>query len=72
MTSRNRKQDRPIKLVTLKVALKADKKTLDAIKEAFPSAKVSNGRCEIRIETEQPAEAAEKVRMLLEKIRSVV
>ena len=70
-TSRKPKPDRPILFVELKIAFRADKKATAAIKKSFPSAKVHNGLCEVKIESEGPAEMAEKARELLEKIRSV-
>jgi hypothetical protein len=71
MTSRKRSPDRPIKFATLKIAFKADKKMTTVIKEAFPSARIRNDKCEVTIEAEHPAEVAEKARALIEKIRSV-
>jgi hypothetical protein len=71
MTSRRPKSDRPIQFVELKIAFRADKKTADAIRKSFPSAKSRSGLCEVKIEAEGPAEVAEKARELLEKIRSV-
>ena len=71
MTSRRPRPDRPIQLVALMIAFRADKKTAAAIRQSFPSAKVHKGRCEVKIEAERPAEVAEKARELLEKIRSV-
>ncbi|MDA4119810.1 MAG: hypothetical protein OK436_04400 [Thaumarchaeota archaeon] len=70
MTSRRPKQDRPIQFIELKIAFRADKKTTAAIRKSFPSAKFRNGLCEVKIESERPAEAAEKAGELLEKIRS--
>ncbi|MDA4119191.1 MAG: hypothetical protein OK436_01250 [Thaumarchaeota archaeon] len=71
MTSRRPKPDRPIRFVELKIAFRADKKTANSIRQSFPSAKLRNGLCEVKIESEQPAEMAEKARELLDKIRSV-
>ncbi len=71
MTSRRPRPDRPIQFVELKIAFRADKKTANAIKQTFPTSKLRNGLCEVKIESERPAEAAEKARELLEKIRSV-
>ena len=67
----SRKTDRPIRIVILKIAFRADRKTAALVRRSFPSAKVHNGLCEVKIESERPAEAAEKARELLEKIRSV-
>ena len=71
MTSRRQKPDRPIQFVELKIAFRADKKTTAAIRQSFPSAKERNGLCEVKIESERPAEVADKARELLEKMRSV-
>ncbi len=71
MTSRRPKPDRPIRFVELKIAFRADKKTTAAIRQSFTSARVRNGLCEVKIESERPAEVVEKARELLEKIRSV-
>ena len=70
-TSRRPKPDRPIQLVEMKIAFKADRKATASIRESFPSAKSRNGVCEVNIESEGPAEAVDKARELLEKIRSV-
>lgn len=72
MTSPRRKQDRPIKSVALKINFRADRETTAKIKEAIPSAIVRGGVCEVRIEAEEPGEVAEKAKLLLEKIRTVV
>lgn len=72
MTSRRPKPDRPIRFVELKIAFSADKKTAASIRQSFPSAKLRNGLCEVKIESDQPTEVAEKARILLDKIRSVV
>lgn len=72
MTSPRRKQDRPIKSVALKITFRADRETTAKIKEAIPSAIVRGGVCEVRIEAEEPGEVAEKAKLLLEKIRTVV
>jgi hypothetical protein len=70
MTSPRPRPDKPIQSVALRISFKADKKTAAAVRQLFPSAKVHNGMCEVKIETEQPSEAVEKTRALLEKIRS--
>jgi hypothetical protein len=71
MTSRKRRPDRPIQFVALKIAFRADREMREAVREVFPSARVRNGQCEVKIEAEQPDKVAEKARELLEKIRSV-
>ena len=72
MTSPRRKQDRPIESVTLTVTFRADRETTAKIKEAVPGVIVRGRVCEVRIEADQPGEVAEKARLLLEKIRTVV
>ena len=72
MTSPRRKQDRPIESVALKVTFRADRETMAKIKEVIPGAVVRGGVCEVRIEAEEPGEVAEKAKLLLEKIRTVV
>jgi hypothetical protein len=71
MTSHRPNPDRPIQFVKLEIAFRADKKTMAAIRRSFPSAKERNGLCKVIIESERPAEVADKTRELLEKIRSV-
>ncbi|HEY6283430.1 MAG TPA: hypothetical protein VIW22_05840 [Nitrososphaerales archaeon] len=57
--------------MALKIAFRADMRTAAVIRKSFPSARVNKGLCEVKIEAERPAEAIEKARELLEKIRSV-
>ncbi len=71
MISHRPKPDRPIRFVELKITFRADKKTTASITQSFSSAKVRNGLCEVTIESERPAEVADKARGLLETIRSV-
>lgn len=70
-TSRRPKPDRPIQSVEMKIAFKSDKKATASIRQSFSSAKSRNGVCEVKIEAKGPAEAIDKARELLEKIRSV-
>jgi hypothetical protein len=70
MTSHRPKPDRPIRFVELKIAFRADRRTTVSIRQSLPSAKLRNGLCEVKIQSEQPMEVAEKARELLEKIRS--
>lgn len=72
LTSPRRRQDRPIESVALRISFSADRKTLARMKEDFPSAKVHGSICEVRFEAEHPAELAEKAKLLLEKIRTIV
>jgi hypothetical protein len=72
LTSPRRKQDRPIESVALKVTFRADRETAAKIKDVIPGAVVRGGVCEVRIEAEEPGEVAEKAKLLLEKIRTVV
>jgi hypothetical protein len=72
LTSPRRKPDRPIESVALKITFRADRETTEKIKAAIPGAIVRGGVCEVRIEAEQPGEVAEKAKLLLERIRTVV
>lgn len=70
MTSPRQRPGRPIESVTLKITFKAKKEETARIREAIPSAVMRGGLCEVRIEAEQPAEVAEKARVLLERLRA--
>jgi hypothetical protein len=72
LTSPKRRRDRPIQSVALKISLRADRDRRAKIKELIPSAQVRGGVCQIRIEADEPAEVAERARVLLEKLRTVV
>lgn len=72
MTSPRRRQDRPIRSVTLRVAFRADKVTAAKIKKAFPAAVFRGEVCEVKIEAEEPSEVAGRAKELLEKIRTAV
>jgi len=72
MTSPRRRQDRPVESLALKITFRAGSETTARIKEAIPSARVSDGVCHISLEAKEPAEMAEKARVLLEKLRTVV
>jgi hypothetical protein len=72
LTSPRRRRDRPIESVALKITFRADRERTAKIREVVPSAVIRDGVCEVKIEAEQPAEVAEKARVLLEKIRTVV
>ena len=71
MTLPRRSQDRPVEAVKLRIALRTDRETAKRIKEAIPSAVVTGGRCEVRIEDPQPAAVIEKARAVLEKLRAI-
>jgi hypothetical protein len=72
LTSPRRKPDRPIESVALKITFRADRETTAKIMEVIPGAVVRGGVCEVRIEAKEPGEVAEKAKLLLEKIRTVV
>jgi hypothetical protein len=71
LNSPKRKRDRPIESVALKISLRADRDRTAKIKELVPSVQVRGGVCHFRIEADEPAEAAEKARVLLEKLRTI-
>lgn len=64
-----RRRDEPIDSVRLEVSLRTDRATAERVKEAFPQAKVRSGRCELTLEGREPAELAEKMKVLAEKLR---
>ncbi len=72
MTSPRRRHDGPIESVALKITFRADRETNVRIKELVPSAVLRRGVCEVKIEGEEPSEVAEKARLILEKVRTVV
>jgi len=72
MTSPRRRQDKPVESVALKITFRAGRETIARIREAIPSARVSGGVCHVSLEAKEPAEMAEKARVLLEKLRAVV
>ncbi len=72
MISPRRRQDRPVESVALKITLRADRGTAARIKEAIPSAEVRGGVCRLSVEAREPAEVAEKAKVILEKLRTVV
>jgi hypothetical protein len=67
-----RSRGRPIESVALKITFKADKETTAKIRGAIPSAVGRKGGCEVNIEAEHPNDVAEKAKVILEKIRTVV
>lgn len=72
MTSPRRRQSRPIESVSLKISFRMDRATSRKVKEAFPSAVLRAGGCEVRIDGDQPGEVAEKAKALLEALRKAV
>jgi len=72
MSSSRRRQDRPIESVELKITFRADRETSARIREAVPTVVLRNGACVLKIEGEQPGEVAEKARVVLERLRTVV
>lgn len=71
MTSPRQRPDRPVRSVVLKITFRARKEEAAKIRAAIPSAVMRAGQCRIRIEAEEPTEAAEKARALLEKLRAI-
>ena len=71
MTSPRRRPGRPVELVELKITFRGDRATNGKIKDLVPGAMVRGGVCVVRIDGEQPAEVAEKARVVLERIRKV-
>jgi hypothetical protein len=55
--------------VVLRVTLRADASEAARIRQAFPSAVVKGGTCEVLIEGEMPYEVADRARVLLETAR---
>lgn len=72
MTSPKRSRDRPIESVALRISLRADEARTAKIRELIPSVQVRSGVCHLSIEAEEPAEVAEKARVLLEKLRAAM
>lgn len=71
MTSPRRKPDRPIKSVSLKIAFRADREETERTRKVIPWAVARGGVCEVRVDATGPGEAAEKVRVIMEKLRAV-
>ena len=71
MNSPRRRRDRPIESVSLKVTFSANGVKVARIREAFPSAVVRDGVCEVKVEAGEPAEVAERAKALLEKMREI-
>ena len=70
MTSPRRRQDRPIESVSLKVTFRAGEEETNRIRKAVPSASLRRGVGEIRIDTEEPAEMADRTRAILKKLKA--
>ena len=71
MTSSKRSRDNPVHLVSLRIAIAADRKTSLRIKKEVPGAKLSREGCEFTIESESPSEAEGRARAVLEKLREL-
>jgi hypothetical protein len=67
-----RKIRNPIESVELRVSIRADRATAERIRELFPSAKVRNGSCELKVVGERPADVAAKAEEMMQKLRGVV
>jgi hypothetical protein len=72
LTSRKRRQDRPIDSVELTIIFKGDRGTNLRIRDLVPSAVLKGGVCQVRVEGEGPEEVAKNVRTILEKVRTIV
>jgi hypothetical protein len=72
MSSRRRRQDRPVESLALKITFRADRESAARIRELIPSAQVRGGLCRVSLEAKEPGEMAEKARDVLEKLRGVV
>ncbi len=72
MSSHRRSPDRPIESVVLRVTFRADRDTIDRIREAVPSAVLKDGACEIVVRGGGPSEVAERAKEILEKVRAIV
>ncbi|MDV3277248.1 MAG: hypothetical protein LYZ69_02130 [Nitrososphaerales archaeon] len=71
MTSARRRSD-PIESIHLKISLKTDRATASRVKQAFPSARLKGGICELTIEGKEPSEVAAKAREMTEKLQTVI
>ena len=71
MTSSKRSRDNPVRSVSLRIAVSADRKTALRIKKEVPGVKLRRGGCEVTIESESPSEAEERARGVLEKLREL-
>ena len=69
MNSRRQRQDRPIESLALKITFRADRESAARIRELLPSVQVRGGVCRVELEAKEPAEMAEKARVVLEKLR---
>jgi hypothetical protein len=72
MTSRRRKQDRPIESLALKITFRADRESAARIRELIPTAQIHGGVCRVVLDAREPSEMAEKAKEVLEKLRGVV
>ncbi len=70
MSSPKRNRAKPIESVELKLAFKADMEALRRIMTEIPSAVMREGSCEVVIRGETPAEVVERVKKMLEVLRS--
>lgn len=71
MTSPRRRQDRPIVSVSLRITFGADRRTRERILEVIPEATAHGGGCEVTVEGKEIARVAERLRLILEKVRSI-
>jgi len=64
-----RRRDEPIESVKLEVSLRTDRATAERVREAFPTARIRAGRCELTLEGVNPGELAESMRILADRLR---
>jgi len=72
MSSRRRRQDRPIESLALKIAFRADRESAVRIRELLPMVQVRGGVCRVELEAKEPSEMAEKAKDVLEKLRAAM
>lgn len=68
MSSPKRRRDRPIESVSLKLTFMADKGAFERVRKKVPSAVLKDGKCEVVIGGEAPAEVAKKAKKVLEAV----
>jgi len=68
----SRRNKNPVESVELKVSIRADRATADRIRRIFPSAKVRDGTCELKVVGDKPADVAARTEEMMEKLRGAV
>jgi len=67
-----RKNLNPVESVELRVSIRADRATAERIRKLFPSARVRNGSCEMRVVGERTADVAAKAEEMMQRLREIV